>query len=128
MERTGTEKLSKFACSCGDDQKKLMADLHEWVKATYFKKGVEPQFYVTALLHRLHWNYWAEIERIALDQWGGMKIQADATDHLDGEATELWIEFDRFEDGLALALKNLYAVYGEHRLPVEVPDVPEGSE
>lgn len=130
MSKRSEATLSGFACNCGEKQKKDMAELHEWVWDTFFsRKAKEPadiredwakEFYTTAMLHALM-GYDAVIDGIYLDQWGAISTEGGLKreDHS-------YVQFDRFEDGLALTLKLYHDKYGSTY--IERPDDEDDDE
>lgn len=109
---------SDFACSCGDDSRAKMTELHEWVTThIYDGKSPKPEFYVTSMLYALAGNYRAWIADVPLDPggWGAVVVEAEENEGFEGSKLRADIQFDRFEDGLALALKAMYEKYGPSR-------------
>ena len=110
-----TVNLKDFACSCGPKSERRMKARHDWVSNTFIKGWKsEPKFQATSYLHLLDSHYNAVVENIYLDQWGVFKVKSEST-KMEGDDTVISMQFDRFEDGLALALRLLYKQYGLQR-------------
>ena len=100
-------QLSDFACTCGkphDRSRRHIDAVADWADETFhlFEDGYE-DYYVTRILHRLK-DYGAFVDHIGRDMWGGMAIESPEV--------HLYMQFDRFEDGLLLALRRFWKFYG----------------
>lgn len=119
------KKVSGFACRCGEDGKRAMAELHDWVAKEVLQGPPKPENYVTTLLYELAAPYSAWIEGVPLDPGGWGAIVTEAIDDkalAPPEGLHVYMQFDRFEDGLALTLKKMFEEYGPRRTYEEEDD------
>ena len=93
--------------------------LHAWVaKQFYGGKPPASDNYATSMLYALAGDYSAWIEEVPLDPggWGAICTEAKAdADLTPSEGLRAFIQFDRFEDGLALTLRTMFKAYGPRR-------------
>lgn len=124
------DEYSGFACGCGAKAQHRMAALHRWIaKCVYEGKPPKPENYVTSLLYELAAPYSAWVKEVPLDPggWGAIVTEAIDSDSLEPkEGLHCFVQFDRFEDGLALTLRALYKKYGKGRKYLE--DVEDDEE
>jgi hypothetical protein len=103
--------ISDFACSCGDDGPKEMEELFQFAKNHEYKNEENWTKYNRHFLDRILvdlMSYHVYIDMIAYDMWGG--ISASTGDKIR-KPLSLFIQFDRFEDGLYLLLKRVVEFY-----------------
>lgn len=98
--------FSGFACSCGEEGKARMAMVYDYLSEKFFGgKTPQPGRAVTQMLHLLQ-GYSAKVTGIDIDQWGRITtVTYDKT-------FSTHVEFDLFEDGLALTLRAYFKKFG----------------
>lgn len=106
-------KYRGFACSCGEKNKAACAETHAKIAEIFWKGRASEEdasFYVTKLLYILAGNYRAWIEGVPLDPggWGAVTVKGGPKD----DPLETYVQFDRFEDGLAETVLAFHAKYG----------------
>lgn len=110
-------KVDAFACCCGDKSKEEMRLLKEWAydNIGIANNQVGAGIVTTRLLYALA-DYRLTVGDILLDQWGGMTIK---TGNKLAKPLHIWMQFDRFEDGLMLAYQIAYNFYEKGEVPVK---------
>lgn len=109
MTTSEKEQHSAFACSCRHSKRWKV--LERWVHKTFgvgrcspHPAGRNRDHWMTQLLYVLE-GYDVEITGMGLDQWGIL--------FLEGPHDTFSIQFDRFEDALHLAIRQLYKKHGK---------------
>lgn len=117
-EMTEGTTFSGFACQCGDEARAEMDGL----RALAYERdqvSVHPthpnDWFVTGALYALAGSYWVWIDGVPLDPGGWGAIVLETGDE-DKDPFRLDIQFDLFEDGLALALDACFKKWGTHRV------------
>ena len=128
---SGFWNISDFACSCGAEGKERMSTLFEWTKKYHYGHDdrmladeweKHQDFFLTGLLYDLtEFNIW--LDSVPLDPGGWGAIIA-ATGEKVKKPLSLFIQFDRFEDGLMLLLKRVVEFYDNK----EDSQIPEGDD
>jgi hypothetical protein len=111
---TTTASVRDFACSCGTENQKRMADLTEWTlqqiryTSEYREKHPEYQKWVlTVVIAELAARYGAYIVGIPTDPGGWSAIQAKAeAGEWTRESYSTWVECDHIEEGIYLTLQK----------------------
>ena len=107
-----------FACRCGEEGEAEMRMLREWADKHIAdeKHPFQDEWFTTRLIHEMTYRYHADITGIPMDMWGALQIDIGESDRIATKGGSMFVQFDRFEDGLLLALYALYARYGPKRL------------
>lgn len=108
---TANPDYKGFACQCGPDNRKKMDDLR--ALAIERKQASDnPQWFVSSAIIALDQSYRMSLTWLATDQWGGM---AWSTDGDDKEPFVVNVQWDIFEDGLAMVLDQCFQKWGRYR-------------
>ena len=110
-----------FACQCGEIARAEMDALRA-LAVERKQVDADPKWFTTRAIHALDQGYRLELSWLATDQWGGMGWK---TGDKDEDPFTVVIEWDVFEDGLAMALDACFQKWGKWRVFDETDEEEE---